>query len=120
ACGRSHVRAMGSFAGRADDVINLRGVKFFPSQVEQAVRASAGTGDEFEILLTTSPEGLDLMTVRIEHVEHAAPQAIAERLAHEIRSRCEIRAEVEVLAPGSLPKTEFKAHRVRDRRDKSQ
>ena len=46
ACGRSHVKAMGSFTGRADDLINLRGVKFFPSQIEQAVRSIDGTGDE--------------------------------------------------------------------------
>ena len=93
--------------------------KFFPSQVEEAVRSIAGTGDEFEIVLTTTSDGLDLMSVRVEHVAHATPEAVAERVAGEIRSRCEIRVEVEVLAPGSLPKTEFKARRVRDRRGES-
>ena len=37
-CGRTHVRAMGSFAGRADDLINLRGIKMYPTQLEQAIR----------------------------------------------------------------------------------
>ena len=115
ACGRSHVRAMGSFTGRADDLVNLRGVKFFPSQVEQAVRAVEGTGDEFEMLLATDESGLDTMTVRVEHPDGAAPD-LAARIAAEIRSRCEIRAAVEILAPGALPKTEFKARRVRDAR----
>ena len=57
ACGRTHVRAIGSFAGRADDLINLRGIKMFPTQLEEAVRAVAGSGDEFEVVLATNPDG---------------------------------------------------------------
>lgn len=118
ACGRTHARAIGSFAGRADDLINLRGIKMFPLQVEQAVRAVPGAGDEFEIVLSTNSDGLDVMLVRMEHAEHGAPDGIARRVAEEVRSRCEIRADVAVLAPGSLPKTEFKAKRVKDQRAK--
>lgn len=114
ACGRSHVRAMGSFTGRADDLINLRGIKFFPSQIEQAVRAVDGVRDEFEIVLSTGGSGLDVMTVRVEHSRQDG--TVADAIAGEIRSRCEVRAGVEVLAPGTLPKTEFKAKRVRDER----
>ena len=116
ACGRTHVRAMGSFAGRADDLINLRGIKMFPSQIEEAVRAVPGIGDEFEIVLSTDGGGLDVMEVRVEHADHGAPDAVAGRIGAELRSRCEVRIGVEVLAPGTLPKTEFKAKRVRDRR----
>ncbi|MGC1353304.1 MAG: hypothetical protein WA858_26555 [Xanthobacteraceae bacterium] len=115
-CGRTHVRAIGSFAGRADDLINLRGIKMFPGQIEHAVRSIAGIGDEFEIVLLTNADGLDVMTVR---VEHQAGAGIADAVVEEIRSRCEVRAAVEVLAPGTLPRTEFKAARVKDRRDKS-
>jgi phenylacetate-CoA ligase len=115
ACGRSHVRAVGSFSGRADDLINLRGIKMFPGQIEHAVRSVDGIGDEFEIVLATNPEGLDVMTVR---VEHDAGEAMATIVAKEIRSRCEVRVTVEVLTPGSLPRTEFKAARVKDRRAK--
>jgi phenylacetate-CoA ligase len=119
ACGRTHARAVGSFSGRADDLINLRGIKMFPVQIEQAVRAIPGAGDEFEILLSVNSDGLDVMTVRMEHAEHGAPAAIASAVANEVRTRCEIRADVEVLAPGTLPKTEFKARRVRDQRNKN-
>lgn len=115
-CGRSHVRAMGSFTGRADDLINLRGVKFFPSQIEQAVRAVDGVGDEFEILLATNDDGLHVMEVRVEHPDHSSGEQIADAVTGEIRTRCEVRATVEVLAPDTLPKTEFKAKRVRDER----
>ena len=112
ACGRTHVRAMGSFTGRADDLINLRGVKFFPSQVEQAVRSIDGIGDEFEIVLRTNDDGLDVMDLRVEH----ASGDVAVAVGAAVRSRCEIRVGVEVLPPDTLPKTEFKAKRVRDQR----
>ena len=112
ACGRTHQRAVGAFAGRADELINLRGVKMYPVQLEAAVRAVPGVGDEYEIVLATTADGLDVMTVRVEHVEAAS----AAQVAREIRTRCEIRCQVEVLAPGTLPKTEFKARRVRDTR----
>ena len=112
ACGRTHVRAVGAFAGRADDLINLRGIKMYPVQLEGAVRAVPGVGDEYEIVLSTDAAGLDIMTARVEH----ADPGVAARVAQEIRTRCEVRAEVEVLATGTLPKTEFKAKRVRDLR----
>ncbi len=118
ACGRMHARAVGSFAGRADDLINVRGIKMFPIQIEQAVRAIEGTGDEFEIVVATNPDGLDIMTVRLEHASHEAPAEIASRIAAEVRTRCEIQVAVDVLARGTLPKTEFKAKRVRDERRK--
>lgn len=112
ACGRTHVRAMGSFSGRADDLLNLRGVKFFPSQVEQAVREIDGIGDEFEIVLSTNDDGLDVMDLRVEH----ASADVADAVAAAVRSRCEVRVGVEVLPHDTLPKTEFKAKRVRDER----
>jgi phenylacetate-CoA ligase len=117
-CGRTHARAIGSFSGRADDLINLRGIKMFPIQVEEAVRLIEGTGDEFEIVLATNADGLDIMTVRLEHESHETPDKIAGRVAAEVRTRCEIQVAVEVLARGTLPKTEFKAKRVRDERRK--
>ena len=49
-------------------------------------------------------------------VEHESGTAVADAVADEIRTRCEVRAAVEVLTPGTLPKTEFKAKRVRDER----
>jgi phenylacetate-CoA ligase len=117
-CGRNHVRAVGAFVGRADDLINLRGIKMFPAEIEEVVRAIPETGDEFEIVLATSRDGLDVMSVRIEHPDHAAPEALRRRLQEDIRARCEVRVDTEILAPGTLPKTEFKAKRVKDLRRK--
>ena len=111
-CGRTHVRAVGAFSGRADDLINIRGIKLYPSELEQAVRSVGGIGDEYEIVLATNADGLDVLTARVEHRDPSAAAAVAV----EIQTRCEVRADVEVLAPGTLPKTEFKARRVRDTR----
>lgn len=112
ACGRHHVRAMGCVTGRSDDLINLRGIKFFPVEIEEVVRAVPGVGDEFQIKLATADNGLDVMTLVVEHVD----AAVAATVADEIRSHCEIRCDVEVVAPNTLPKTEMKAKRVFDER----
>lgn len=115
-CGRTHARAIGSFAGRADDLINLRGIKMYPVQIEEAVRSIPGIGDEYEIVIQRDDAGLDIMNIVCEHADHA-DSTIAEAVASAVRTRCEIRAGVEVRPPDSLPKTEFKAKRVKDLRD---
>ena len=118
-CGRNHVRAMGCFSGRADDLIILRGIKFFPTQIEKTVRAFPGLGDEFEILLTNRKEdGMDMMKVLVEHPDYGQTSSIEERLASAIRLEIEVRSDIEVVAPGTLHKTEFKAKRVTDKRRK--
>ena len=101
--------------GRSDDLINLRGIKFFPVQIEESVRAVPGTGDEFQIRLSTDNDGLDTMTVLIKHIN---PNA-AKQVAKQIRSRCEVRATVEIKPPDSLPKSQVKAKRVFDKRAKA-
>ena len=85
----------------------------YPVQIEEAVRSISGIGDEYEVVLTTNDDGLDVMSVRVEH-----NQDISAKVQKAIRTACEIRADVEVLALGTLPKTEFKAKRVRDERNK--
>jgi phenylacetate-coenzyme A ligase PaaK-like adenylate-forming protein len=69
-------------------------------------------------VLATTADGLDIMTVRVEHAAFESAATLSGLIAGEIRSRCEVRVDVEVLRPGTLPKTEFKARRVKDRRDK--
>ena len=78
------------------------------------MRALPNAGDEFQIRLRTRPDGLDVMTVVAEHTDSAAAAA----LEAEIRSRCEVRCTVEIVAPGTLPKAEMKAKRVFDERGK--
>ncbi|MYG51639.1 MAG: phenylacetate--CoA ligase, partial [Rhodospirillaceae bacterium] len=118
ACGRTHVRALGGFQGRADDLINLRGVKFYPSVVEEGVRAVQGVGDEYMVRLDTTAEGIDFMRIEVEHADHAGPDGVIAAVRNAVTSRIEVRVEVDVVPPDTFPKTEMKAKRVEDRRVK--
>lgn len=118
ACGRTHGRALGGMLGRADDMLNIRGVTLFPSSIEDSLRSLSMLGQEFLLVLTTEKE-LDVLTVQVEVLPEIAVERyeeIAALVEREIRSRCELRPVVEVLAQGTLPPTEFKARRVRDLR----
>ena len=117
-CGRTHVRALGGFQGRADDLINLRGIKFYPSVVEEGVRAVAGVGDEYEVIFATNEDGIDTMKICVEHADHGGPDSVIDQIKREVQSRIEVRFDVEVLPPDTFPKTEFKAKRIRDERVK--
>lgn len=118
ACGRTHMQALGGFLGRSDDMLNIRGVTIFPSMVEDAVRTVPETAEEFQIVIERARE-LDTLTVRIEaraDVPVDRHAEVAWRVETEIISRCQLRPVVELLPYGTLPKTEFKARRLIDRR----
>lgn len=117
-CGRTHTLAVGGFYGRADDMLNIRGVTLFPSAVEDALRTLPELGDEFEIVLTQE-KGLDVFTVVVE-TQPGAPETDAAELQRKVENalmtKCELRPVVQVKPPGILPRTELKARRVRDLR----
>jgi phenylacetate-CoA ligase len=117
-CGRTSTRAVGGFVGRADDMLNVRGVTLFPSAVEDAVRRVPEVGEEFEIVVTTERE-LDVLTLRVECRPGIPPgdhEIVAKRVESEVVSRCELRPIIEVLEHGILERTQQKARRVRDLR----
>ena len=117
-CGRTLARARGGFAGRADDMLNVRGQKVFPSVIEEVVRGFEVLADEFQIVLET--EGvMDTFTIVAEtrdHIHGSESDRVRELITAEIVRQCELRPRVRLVAPGTLPKTEFKARRVIDRR----
>jgi phenylacetate-CoA ligase len=121
ACGRTHARAVGGMSGRADDMLNVRGVTLFPSSIEDVVRRVPTLGAEFAIVLTRERD-LDVLIVQVEvpaEVSTERYSEIAGLVEREIRSQCELRAVIEVLPQGTLPPTQFKAKRVRDLRQQS-
>ena len=118
-CGRTHVRALGGFQGRAGVLFLLRGIKFYPSVVEEGVRAVDGVGDEYEVIFATNDDGIDTMQIRVEHADHGGPDNVVNQVKREVQSRIEVRFDVEVLPPDTFSKTEFKAKRIRDERTKS-
>jgi phenylacetate-CoA ligase len=118
ACGRTHARAVGGMSGRADDMLNIRGVTLFPSSVEGVVRGIPMLGPEFAIVLKKEHD-IDVLIVQVEALPEFSTERyvdIADQVEREVRSSCELRAVIEVLPQGTLPPTQFKAKRVRDLR----
>jgi phenylacetate-CoA ligase len=122
ACGRTHVRIM-RVTGRDDDMMIIRGVNVYPSQVEAVLVGFPGLAPHYQIVLTR--EGaLDEMTVEIELAPDAAgPEANRERKAeavqHHIKSMIGVTCTVAVKTPGEVPRSQGKAVRVRDLRKKA-
>lgn len=117
-CGRTHRLAVGGFCGRADDMLNIRGVTLFPGTVEDALRAIPELRDEFEIILTQE-KGLDVFTVVVEPrpgVPQPDTAALQQKVENVLMTKCELRPVVQVKPPGTLRRTEAKARRVRDLR----
>ncbi len=113
------MRRMERIGGRSDDMIILRGVNLFPTQVEELICAIDGLTPHF-VLELTRPSRLDQLTV---HVEARPPGPTDEvrlglerRLATAVKDRIGVSVTVAVADPGSLERSLGKARRVVDRR----
>lgn len=118
ACGRTHLRAPGGFKGRADDLLNIRGVTVFPLAIEEVVRGMDKLGDEFRIRVTNE-RGLDELTVQVETREAVSPgeqESLKEEIVQRLRAVIEVRPQVEIVPPDTIPRPEFKASRIHDQR----
>ena len=119
---RPSMRRMEKVTGRSDDMIILRGVNVFPTQIEEALLACDWCGGHF--LIELSREGrMDEMTVlaeaRAERWDPAAIGAQAEALANRIKGMIGITARVTVQPPGTLERSAGKAKRVVDKRPRA-
>ena len=114
--GRTHARLVGGVLGRGDDMLIVRGVNLFPSAVEDVVRAHRGTTNEYVIVVDESMRDpasgfLRGIKLRVERAEGGADD-LAEVLGAHLREKLNVRFDIEVLEPGSLPRTVHKAKRV--------
>jgi phenylacetate-CoA ligase len=113
------MRRIEKITGRSDDMIILRGVNLFPSQVEEQILRVSGLAPHYQILLTREGR-LDAMTVRVEAApglaDPAARAARAGDLAHHIKSVIGVSVGVEVVDPGAIERSTGKARRVVDLR----
>ncbi|MBI0581740.1 MAG: AMP-binding protein, partial [Methanomassiliicoccales archaeon] len=120
ACGRTHPR-IGRIQGRVDDMIIIRGINVFPSQVEYSLMQHPEVGNEFQIVVDRKG-ALDSLLVKVELRPEAFGDrvfeldAIKDRLTHKLRDALNVGVSVEIVEPGSLPRFEGKAKRVVDRR----
>jgi len=120
ACGRTHARML-RVTGRSDDMLIVRGVNVFPSQIEFAVMQFSELATQYLIVLDR-PGALDTFLVKVELTEQAQKnsQLDIKKLKHNIQKRIHIitglTADIEVVKPNELPRTEGKAKRVLDLR----
>ena len=122
ACGRTTAR-MSRVTGRTDDMLIIRGVNVFPSQIEEALLRVEGTTPHYMIEVER-PATLDQLTVRVEVLPELLSdrmdrmQHLRDRIGKEILTVAGIRATVELVAPRTLERFTGKAKRVNDRRGK--
>ncbi|QKM49227.1 Phenylacetate-coenzyme A ligase [Burkholderia glumae] len=114
------MRRMEKITGRADDMMIVRGVNVFPTQIEEQLLKQRALAPHFQIVLTKDGP-LDVMTLNVEPCPQAAADAAqldaARRaLAHDIKALIGVSAVVEVLAPNGIERSVGKARRVIDRR----
>lgn len=119
-CGRTHRRLV-RMVGRSDDMLIIRGVNVFPSQIEEVLMKHEWLGGNYLIHLATV-EALDQMVVRVEIAKDSfdgSVEALRNRrteLQKQLREQIGFKAIVELVEPGSLPASEGKAKRVIDER----
>jgi phenylacetate-CoA ligase len=119
-CGRTGVR-MSRITGRSDDMLIIRGVNVFPSQIEEALLKVEGTAPHYLIELSR-PGTLDEITVHVEMRRELLSDklsdlhALRDRLQRQIQAITGIFAEVKLVEPGTLERSAGKAKRVVDKR----
>jgi phenylacetate-CoA ligase len=115
------MRRMGKIVGRSDDMLIIRGVNVFPTQVEELVLAVAGLSGQYQLVVTRE-DHLDHLEVRCAVLpQHAGADraVLARELQHHVKSMIGISAQVEVGLPDSIERTLVgKARRVVDKRPK--
>ncbi|MGA7989158.1 MAG: phenylacetate--CoA ligase PaaK [Candidatus Dormiibacterota bacterium] len=115
---RPAFRRMEKITGRSDDMIILRGVNVFPTQLEELVLRTAGLSPHFQLVLTRDGR-LDALAVRVEaRVDCPAErwEPAARALAREVKDRIGVTVMVEVIDPETLERSMGKLQRVVDRR----
>jgi phenylacetate-CoA ligase len=114
-CGRTFAR-LSSLAGRRDDMLIVRGVNLFPSNVEHLLLGVEEVGPHYRLIVER--EGvMDELTVECEPASDGVDrEALAARVEHLLREHTGIRIAVAVVDPGAVPRSEGKAVRVVDRR----
>jgi phenylacetate-CoA ligase len=118
---RPGMRRMQKITGRTDDMIILRGVNLFPTQIEEVVLRTPGLSPHFSLELTR-PGRLDQLTVHVEARPDCPPQRrpeAAAEVAKGIKDAVGTTVEVRVVDPETLPRSMGKLQRLIDRRDRS-
>ncbi|HEV7171824.1 phenylacetate--CoA ligase PaaK [Pedococcus sp.] len=112
-------RRMAKVTGRTDDMMIVRGVNVFPSQIEEQLLAVAGLSPHYLCVLTR-PGRLDELTVQVERAETTSEgqaAALGRDLERRVKDRVGVTIRAQVLAPHSLERSLGKAKRISDQRE---
>jgi phenylacetate-CoA ligase len=117
----SAMRRMAKITGRSDDMLIVRGVNLFPSQVEEQILRDPAFSGHYVIELSRSG-ALDDLLVRVEPhaaMEREAASRSSEALEKRLKGMCGLSAAIEIAKPGAVERSIGKARRVIDRRPKA-
>lgn len=109
-CGRPFILLEGGVLGRADDMTIVRGVNVFPSAIENVMREFPEI-EEFRVEVSARNAMSELKLILEPKPNPNAAHELAERVGQRVRERIGLRPQVEMVAPGSLPRFELKARR---------
>jgi phenylacetate-CoA ligase len=120
-CGRTYPRLPQGVFGRIDDMFTIRGENVYPSEIDSALNETPGYGGEHQIVISREA-AMDELLLRVEASDETAAHgsdalaAFRAEVARRIQKLLGLRAGVEVVDEGTLPRTDFKARRVVDDR----
>jgi phenylacetate-CoA ligase len=115
---RPGMRRMEKVTGRTDDMMIVRGVNVFPTQVEELVLALPGLSPYFQCVLTR-PDRLDALEIVAEageDVPTSSYEGLGRELAGRVKERIGVTASVRVVPPGGIERSVGKARRIVDQR----
>ena len=112
---------MENLSGRSDDMLKIRGVNVFPSQIEEVILSFDELGPHYEIVVTR--EGYtDKLEIRVELTHSTDSFAVLEQLSNAVRNKLKVilglDAKVKLESPNTLQRFEGKAKRIKDLRGK--
>lgn len=119
-CGRTHIR-MGRVTGRSDDMLIIRGVNVFPSQIESVLMEIDEVEPHYQLIVDREGN-LDTLTVLVEVGEHAFSdevrklQELEKKIEKNIKEYLGVSAKVKLVEPKTIARSEGKAQRVIDKR----
>ena len=116
-CGRTYPRLPNGIFGRIDDMFTIRGENVYPSEIDALLNETEGYGGEHQIIISRDA-AMDELLLRVESEisEPAAIEVLRQDVSHRVQKLLGLRTKAEIVAKGTLPRTDFKARRVVDDR----
>ena len=121
-CGRTS-RKLHRFLGRADDMLIVRGINVFPSQIEDVLVGIPEIGSYFQVIVDRKKHGLDEISIQVELKDEAFTGELSDlariqkKTEERLKSVLNVRSKIELVEKGTIPRTAGKSKKVVDRRD---